>query len=89
MEQAMSDAGLEKFGKFIERYRCQKRLAQGQLGKLIGVGSAYVTAMENGEIYPEDHIIDQLTLLFGVRHEYLLAMLGPRRGGGGAHPRLC
>ena len=74
----MSDAGLEKFGKFVERYRCQHHLAQGQLGKLIGVGSAYVTSMENGEIYPDDHVIDQIALLFGVRHEYLLKMLGER-----------
>jgi transcriptional regulator with XRE-family HTH domain len=74
----MSDAGLEKFGKFVERYRCQNHWAQGQLGKLLGVGSAYVTSMENGETYPDDNVIDQIALLFGVRHEYLMAMLGQR-----------
>lgn len=74
----MSEAGPDKFGKFVERYRCQNRWAQGQLGKLIGVGSAYITSLENGEIWPEDHILDQLALLFGVRHEYLNAMLGDR-----------
>lgn len=74
----MSDAGLEKFGKFVERYRCQLRMAQGQMGKLIGVSSSYVTSLENGEIWPEDHIIDQLALLFGVRHQHFYAMLGQR-----------
>ena len=67
----MSNGSQEKFGAFIERLRREKRWSQNQLGKLIGVGSAYVTSVENGEAWPTDHIL-------GVPHEYLLAMLGPK-----------
>ncbi|MBO6539571.1 MAG: helix-turn-helix transcriptional regulator [Rhizobiaceae bacterium] len=84
----MSDAKLEKFGKFIERYRCQARMAQGQLGKLLDVRSSYITSLENGEIWPEDHIVDQLALVFGIPHEYLNAMLGQRPAPDGPRPNL-
>ncbi|MGO4558981.1 helix-turn-helix domain-containing protein [Rhizobiales bacterium 3FA27D7] len=74
----MIEPGPEKFGKFIERYRCGHRWSQNQLGKLIGVRSSYVTSVENGELWPDDHVIDQFAALFGVPHEHLYAMLGPK-----------
>jgi transcriptional regulator with XRE-family HTH domain len=84
----MSNGSPEKFGAFIERLRREKRWSQNQLGKLIGVGSAYITSVENGEAWPTDHILDQLAALFGVPHEYLLAMLGPKpQPAVGPHPR--
>ncbi|MER9074697.1 helix-turn-helix domain-containing protein [Mesorhizobium sp. M0904] len=74
----MNTGSPEKFGAFIERIRREKRWSQNQLGKLIGAGSAYITSVENGEIRPTDYILDQLATLFGVPHEYLIAMLGPK-----------
>ncbi|ESW64682.1 DNA-binding protein [Mesorhizobium sp. LSJC268A00] len=74
----MSNGSPEKFGAFVERTRREKRWSQNQLGKLIGAGSAYITSVENGEIWPTDYILDQLAALFGVPHEYLIVMLGPK-----------
>lgn len=74
----MTETGPEKLGAFIERTRCGKRWSQNQLGKLVGVRSSYVTSVENGETWPSDHFIDQIAILFGVPHEYLYAMLGPK-----------
>lgn len=79
----MSEPSPEKFGKFIEYNRCNKRWSQNQLGKLIGVTSSYITSVENGELWPADHVIDQIASLFGVPHEYLYAMLGPKPQGVG------
>ena len=77
-ETTMTEPGLDKFGAFVERMRCGKRWSQNQLGKLIGVRSSYITSMEGGETWPSDHVIDQIAILFGVPHEYLEAMLGPK-----------
>jgi len=74
----MAEPGLEKFGKFVEYHRCGKRWSQNQLGKLVGVGSSYITSVESGELWPDDHVMDQIAELFGVPHEFLYAMLGEK-----------
>lgn len=75
----MSEFGPEKLGAFVEQARRSKRWSQNELGKLIGVRSSYITSLEGGEIWPDDHVIDEIAALFGVPHEYLYAMLGPKR----------
>jgi len=74
----MTEPGSEKFGKFVEHHRRGKRWSQNQLGKLIGVRSSYVTSVESGELWPDDHVLDEIAALFGVPHEFLYAMLGPK-----------
>ncbi|MBZ9850590.1 helix-turn-helix domain-containing protein [Mesorhizobium sp. CA14] len=74
----MSEPGLHKFGAFIHRQRRGQRWSQHQLGEKLGVRSSYVTSVENGEVWPSDHIIDCCAQLFGVPHEFLEAMLGPK-----------
>ncbi len=59
----MTEPGPEKFGKFVEHYRCNKRWSQHQLGQLIGVRSSYITSVENGELWPDDHIVDEIASL--------------------------
>jgi transcriptional regulator with XRE-family HTH domain len=78
METKMSEPGPEKLGALIRQLRCTRRWSQNQLGKLVGVGSADVTSVENGEVWPTDHLLEEFAALFGVRHEYLRAMLGPK-----------
>lgn len=74
----MSNGSLEKFGDFIHRLRRSHRWSQNQLGEKLGVRSWYITGLENAEIWPSDYVIDGIAQNFGVPHEFLFAMLGPR-----------
>ena len=74
----MAEAGLAKFGEFIERMRRGQRWSQHQLGEKLGVRSSYITSVESGETWPSDHVLDRCAQLFAVPHEFLEAMLGPK-----------
>lgn len=74
----MSDRGPEIFGAFVMKMRKSRNWSQHQLGQKVDARSSYVTSVENGETWPADHFIDQCAWLFGVPHEFLYAMLGPK-----------
>jgi ribosome-binding protein aMBF1 (putative translation factor) len=74
----MSEPSPEKFGAFVEQMRRSRRWSQNQLGQKVDARSSYITSVENGETWPSDHFIDCCAALFGVPHEYLHAMLGPK-----------
>ena len=85
----MENAGPEKFGAFIERARRNHRWSQHQFGQMVGVGSSSITSVENGETWPSEHFIDECARLWGVRHEHLSAMLGPKPTSDTTGPRLA
>lgn len=74
----MTEPGPDKFGAFIHRARRNHRWSQHQLGQKLGVRSSYITSVENGETWPTDHFLDECAMFFGVPHEHLEAMLGPK-----------
>ncbi len=55
-----------KFGNFLYELRTEKRLTQGELGKMLGVSDAAISKWENGEAMPRLAKLQQLASIFNV-----------------------
>ena len=62
----------EDLGEKIRRFRRERGLTQGQLGKILGVSAQAVSKWERSKTYPDVMMLPTLASLFGVTTDELL-----------------
>lgn len=67
-----------RIGKYILKYRKEKRLTQGEFGKLIGVSAVAISKWEREICYPDIFLLPEISNLIGISID---EMMGQNEGG--------
>ena len=63
---------LDSIGKYIRKYRLEKKLSQEKLAELVNISSAYVSMIERSEKYPALDTLISIANVLGVSADMLL-----------------
>ncbi len=64
---------LTAFGKYCDERRRENKRTIGMMADALGVDTAYISAVERGEILPPECYIENVAEFFGAKIEYVKA----------------
>lgn len=75
-EQQEKILGQVKAGMFLKRLRAEEELSMADLGKELGVSSAYLSNCESGVKSMSDHFVRQISDYFKIDENVFFGLLG-------------